>query len=484
MREIRLPRSTWTFDETALLGPPGGFGAVYRGNGPTGEVVAVKHISAVTGDDGHREVDIAQMFLDAQFPHVLPVRDAGCDAETGDYFLVMELAERSLAQLLAERGPMPEVDAVPILHDIALGLAETPTLIHRDLKPGNVLFHAGAWKLGDFGLAKMVEASTSLRTLRDCLTPAYAAPEQWALEPSSKATDVYALGCICHALITGRPPFLGPDRADFQRQHLTEAPPDLDASANLRQFAALALRKRPETRPSVARVVRLLESAQAPPHQHGPDPIIHAGAAVARRHAEQEASAQAEAERLSRRRLVAQAAIAQFHELRDRLFQSILDAAPAAQRDSEGSVVLGEGRLVAVVRIPFVEERTFEHSRWDVIAGVLIGVQQNHPHYLGRSANLWYTDLAGDQGFRWYEVQYMTRGLSQGPEPFGFRNAADVRDADLAASNIVSGIQLAAQPVAVDDEAAEGFLRRWRARLAQAASSAMPMPGSLPETLE
>ncbi|MDM3788590.1 protein kinase, partial [Proteus mirabilis] len=78
---------------------------------------------------------------------------------------------------------------------------EVGDIVHRDLKPGNILRHEERWKIADFGIAKFVEDSTSLETLREALTPSYAAPEQWLGQRPTSATDIYALGCIIHALV-------------------------------------------------------------------------------------------------------------------------------------------------------------------------------------------------------------------------------------------------------------------------------------------
>jgi eukaryotic-like serine/threonine-protein kinase len=77
------------------------------------------------------------------------------------------------------------------------------------------------------GSQNFVEDSTSLETLRNSLTPPYAAPERWLGEPPTRATDVYALGCILHAMINGKPPF-GGDMDAIRRAHLNDQPPGLN----------------------------------------------------------------------------------------------------------------------------------------------------------------------------------------------------------------------------------------------------------------
>ncbi|MEE9354409.1 MAG: protein kinase, partial [Methylococcaceae bacterium] len=130
----------------------------------------------------------------------------------------MPCAEQSLEQKLIKDGAIGDIEAVSILHEIALGLLEVKDLVHRDLKPGNILYFDSAWRVADFGIARFIEESTSARTLKECLSPPFAAPEQWRLERTTNATDVYALGCIGYALLTGNQPFSGPAREDYQDQ--------------------------------------------------------------------------------------------------------------------------------------------------------------------------------------------------------------------------------------------------------------------------
>jgi serine/threonine-protein kinase len=74
----------------------------------------------------------------------------------------------------------------------------------------------------------MIEDATSLNTVKDFLSAPYASPEQWRGERVTKASDIYAFGCLIYALRTGRPPFSGPEQADYARQHLMETPPALE----------------------------------------------------------------------------------------------------------------------------------------------------------------------------------------------------------------------------------------------------------------
>ena len=222
----------------------------------------------------HRELRIAEDLAARKLEHVVPVFDAGRDAESDSYFVVMPRAEKSLKDAIQQDGVFTDAEASQVLLEIAEGLSEVSDMVHRDLKPGNVLRHEGRWKTADFGIARFVEESTSEHTLKDFLTAAYAAPEQWRGERATNATDVYALGCIGYTLLTGSPPFAGPIQEDFMDQHLHQSPPPLVGhSARLRSLLLMMLRKPPEARPSVERVRHLLPVVASPTSSHPqPDP--------------------------------------------------------------------------------------------------------------------------------------------------------------------------------------------------------------------
>lgn len=226
---------------------------------------------------------IAEELAGRQFNNVIPVLDSGQDTESGGYFVVMARAERSLQSLLDNGRVFSEDETVQILLEVLHGLEEIGDFVHRDLKPGNVLLHEGVWKVADLGIARFVEESTSRHTLKDCLSPLYGAPEQWRLESASPATDLYALGRMGFALLTGRPPFAGANREEVRNAHLHVTPPVLSGmSPELASLLSMLLRKPPEARPSRTRVRSLLEQARvasAAPAVGGLAQLAHAGAA-------------------------------------------------------------------------------------------------------------------------------------------------------------------------------------------------------------
>lgn len=112
---------------------------MFLGEGPDGPV-AVKRLHLQASDAAHRELAVAEELMDRDLEWVIPVFDAGQDAHSDSYFIVMAKAEGSLEGHLTQ-GAVDEVEAIGILQSIALGLREVDNLVHRDLKPGNVLSH-------------------------------------------------------------------------------------------------------------------------------------------------------------------------------------------------------------------------------------------------------------------------------------------------------------------------------------------------------
>jgi eukaryotic-like serine/threonine-protein kinase len=195
----------------------GGFARVYRAiDRRLNRPVAVKVLDAgrvASADPGAMQRFVREARSSAGFthPHAVTVFDAG-EAD-GELFLVMELVDGpSLAQLLAERGQLPEDEAVRIATQVlsALGAAHASGIVHRDVKPANILLDArGNSKLADFGIAKRFDDLTDSLTATGLVigTLRYLAPEQARGEQLSPAADVYAVGVILHEMLTGSPPF-------------------------------------------------------------------------------------------------------------------------------------------------------------------------------------------------------------------------------------------------------------------------------------
>lgn len=203
----------------ALLGR-GGFGEAYLAEDQAlARKVVIKLLTdlgdATIRDRFTREARIA---ANIKHPSVVQVHDIGALPDGRPYF-VMEFADgQSLAQRLAERGVLPVQEALTLMAEVAEGLASAHrmSVIHRDIKPENILVTSeGKAKLIDFGIAKKAldegeKASTDVT--RDGVvlgTPRYVSPEQALAKPLDATSDLYSLGCVIYALLTGRSPFDG-----------------------------------------------------------------------------------------------------------------------------------------------------------------------------------------------------------------------------------------------------------------------------------
>ncbi|HEU4457342.1 MAG TPA: protein kinase [Longimicrobium sp.] len=203
-------------------------------------------------------------------PHIVTVFDV--DERGGfHYFVMAYVAGRTLAQVLATHpGPLPIAAATHWLFQAgsALAHAHAAGVVHRDVKPGNVLLDAGGNALvNDFGIAKVSDAQGLTRTGMLVGTPLYTSPEYCLTGVVTGASDQYSLGVVAYEMLTGAPPFTGPTLATLQA-HVTQRPRPLaearpDCPSALRDAVERMLEKRPEDR--FAGLHEALEAMQAAP---------------------------------------------------------------------------------------------------------------------------------------------------------------------------------------------------------------------------
>lgn len=476
-QRIRLPRGEWFYDPARPLGPPGGFGEVFEGKDASGHPVAVKRLKMKAADAAHRELKIAEELAGKSFEQVLAVFDSGEDSEAGGYYVVMPRAERSLSDEVRARGTLPPAEATDILGQLARGLREVEGIVHRDLKPANVLLHDGKWKIADFGIARFVEDATSSNTVRDFLSAPYAAPEQWIGEHATHATDVYALSCIAHVLLRGEPPFRGPTTADYQRQHRSEAPPQLSgADPRVRAIIAAGLRKPQMGRPPIERLIVVLkEASDSVPPAPGIAALHIANATEAER-----ISAVAAQIELERRKNAERGALI---ETGESILKAIIkDLDNVARKNAPEAqvylgplgilrIMLGQAELDMESQGAVPPNISLRGGKWDVLAIGRIKVKQANPEW-SHGATLWYMRLSPNAGYRWYEIAYRRHALSSGPlvGPFPIQDLGDdiYRHASLAAGPGTHVIGQDSGPDPIDDEDSQPFVERWLTRLAQA----------------
>ncbi|MFF6983756.1 serine/threonine-protein kinase [Streptomyces sp. NPDC008343] len=209
----------------------GGMGEVWRAYDETlGRPVAVKLLLPQDTDP----TATSRFRLEAQtaariaHPNVVGVRDFG--EHENRLFLVMELVEGdSLARVAAQFGALPAERVARIAAEAAAGLAAAHRqgIVHRDIKPGNLLLAAdGTLKIGDFGIARFLDDPGAALTATGQIvgTSLYLAPERALGKPAGPASDVYALGCVLYQLLTGRPPFHADTAVAILHQHLDAVP--------------------------------------------------------------------------------------------------------------------------------------------------------------------------------------------------------------------------------------------------------------------
>jgi eukaryotic-like serine/threonine-protein kinase len=183
--------------------------------------------------------------------------------DDGLAFLVMELVDgKPLSQLIRERGRLPadQVRSVMGQCAMALGVAHEAKVVHRDVKPANILVREdGLVKLTDFGIARAVDASGHTRAGDLLGTPSYLSPEQALGRPATGASDLYALGIVGHEMLTGSKPFDKPTPVATAMSHIHEAPPPLpaDVPETLAGVIEDLLAKNPLDRPENARAVAI-----------------------------------------------------------------------------------------------------------------------------------------------------------------------------------------------------------------------------------
>ena len=163
-------------------------------------------------------------------PEVVAVHDQGTDSGTGTAYLVMEhVAGRTLRDVIRERGPLPPARALDLLEPVlrALAAAHAAGLVHRDVKPENVLLgDDGRVKVADFGLARAIESSNLTATTGLLIgTVAYLAPEQVEHGRSDTRTDVYAAGILLFELLTGVPPYTSDSPMSVAYRHVHDDVP-------------------------------------------------------------------------------------------------------------------------------------------------------------------------------------------------------------------------------------------------------------------
>lgn len=220
-----------------------------------------------------REIEIAAQL---QHPNILPLLDSG-SADGVLYYVMPYVEGESLRDRLSREGALPVREVVRILCEVAdaLSLAHHHGVVHRDIKPGNVLLSGRHALVADFGVARAVSEATGQQALTTAGlalgTPTYMAPEQAAADPHiDHRADIYAVGVLAYELLTGHPPFTGSSSQAVLMAHMTQMPVPLsrerlDVPPVLDQAIMRCLAKHPADRwQSAAELLGTLETVATP----------------------------------------------------------------------------------------------------------------------------------------------------------------------------------------------------------------------------
>ena len=263
-----------------LLGQ-GGMGALLTATDLTNETRVV--VKVLRGERVGDLANVRRFYQEARaasalsHPSIVRILTFGLDEATRAPFFAMEFVPgRTLKAMLASDGPLSEAEAVAIFLPIAraLGAAHAGGVLHRDLKPSNIMVDEAPprVKVLDFGLAKILQdpgTAPLTQPGKTVGTPAFMAPEQVTNGNQDFRTDLYGLGCVLHAALTGGPPFTGPDIVEVMRKQVRSPAPPLPAalcdgrppSRPLRSLHSNLLAKAPADRPaSTGFVIEVFEA--------------------------------------------------------------------------------------------------------------------------------------------------------------------------------------------------------------------------------
>ncbi|MEW6769830.1 MAG: PASTA domain-containing protein [Bacillota bacterium] len=211
----------------------GGMAVVYQGE----DLVLNRFVTIkVLRDEYARDEDFVRRFrqearavASLSHPNIVGVFDVGCD--DGIHYLVMEYVEGQNLKSLIREGKITAGTALAITREIcdALGHAHERGIVHRDVKPHNILVTAtGKAKLADFGIARALGSTTMGATKVLLGSVQYISPEQARGEPADARSDIYSLGAVLYEMLAGRPPFTGDNPVAVAIKHIQDNPPPVD----------------------------------------------------------------------------------------------------------------------------------------------------------------------------------------------------------------------------------------------------------------
>jgi serine/threonine-protein kinase len=243
----------------------GGMCTVFRGRDkPRGADVAIKVLrpefaTSLLADRFHQEIEF---LASLEHPNILPLLESD-EAGALVYYVMPFATEGSLKERLARERRLSLDDALAVTRDVAAALdfAHGENVMHRDIKPGNIMFVGGRATICDFGVARAIVKAGGERLSTSGLvvgTPAYMSPEQASgASDLGHRSDIYALACLLYEMLAGEPPFTGRTAQAIMARHVKERPPSLrvvrpDVPQHVEDAIRRALAKAPEQRQASA----------------------------------------------------------------------------------------------------------------------------------------------------------------------------------------------------------------------------------------
>ncbi len=454
----------------------GGFGTVFEASGDVCENAAAKFVPIEPGAD--RELLFTNL-SPSRFR--IPILEKG--EHDGNYVLVMPRAELSLRTRLAMEPRLTEQEIIQILSDVAMGLSElADEIVHRDIKPGNILYMDGSWRLADFGIARYAQAATSIDTHKHDRTREYAAPEQFRGDRTTHATDVYSLGVVAYEMIQGVLPFVGPD---FRDQHINAAAPmPSDCSPSLASLVTACLSKPQPARPTAQNIVDRL-SRLAVPMSKAENSLAVANAVVEQRKAEEHARAALIQTGIEARQELGTAATDAIRAIADGLAKRIHDSAPAAAGKQSNmrpasllNIVLGPAQLIInpITDYPKWAPSHPGQQLFDVVCSseIYLILPDRQAPASGMGHSLWYCDAEQQGSYRWYEIGFQLSPLSGRATYVHPLPLNPGEDAFFALSKTMHSYDCFWNPLPVDMGNEEQFFERWISWLAAYARGEQP----------
>jgi hypothetical protein len=244
----------------------GGMGRVYLGRSPGGRNVAIKVIRADLAEDPDFRARFAREASAARKVSGIftaPVVDADLDGPV-PWLATSYIAGPSLADAVAERGPMPPTLVLRLAAGLAEGLAaiHSAGVVHRDLKPANVLLAEDGPRLIDFGISRSMEGSTLTRTGMVVGSPGFMSPEQAEGRPVGPASDIFSLGAVLTFSATGEGPFGEGSTVALLYRVVTGEPNTQGVPGEIRPLIEHCLVKDPGQRPTAAQLLAQLSTAE------------------------------------------------------------------------------------------------------------------------------------------------------------------------------------------------------------------------------